>query len=193
MLFYLPQISLQIIKINYLMHKRLKLRASIGTLIEEGLEFYDEKLDKEIISMSENVKAKGFATLKDLEKISYWKSPRSHHHIQKNINKTIKDITGEVLNSNSDLINLSLLLLLHGVSYPTASAFLHFCHELDYPIVDFRAMWSVGFDDQPKYTPELWIDYVLLTRKISKRYQIDKRTLDRALWGYTKKYQTIRD
>ena len=48
--------------------------------------------DKEIISMSENVKAKGFATLKDLEKISYWKSPRSHHHIQKNINKTIYEI-----------------------------------------------------------------------------------------------------
>jgi len=193
MTFYLPQISLQKIKINYLMHKKLKLRTPVGILIEEGLEFYDEKLDKEIISTSENVKAKGFATLKDLEKISYWKSPRSHHHIQKNINNTIKDITGEVLNSNSDLINLGLLLLLQGVSYPTASAFLHFCHELDYPIIDFRAMWSVGFDVQPKYTPELWKDYVLLTRKISKSYLIDKRTLDRALWGYSKKYQRMKD
>ncbi len=54
MIFYLPQISLQIIKINYLMHKRLKLRASIGTLIEEGLEFYDEKLDKEIEQSTQN-------------------------------------------------------------------------------------------------------------------------------------------
>ena len=193
MKFYLPQKSHQIIKINYLMHKKLKLRVSIETLIKEGLEFYDEKLDKDITSTSKNVKVKGFATLKDLEKISYWKSPRSHHHIQKNLNKTIKEITGEVLNSNSDLINLGLLLLLHGVSYPTASAFLHFCHDLDYPIIDFRAMWSVGFDDQPNYTPELWIDYVLFTRKISKRYLIDMRTLDRALWGYSKKYQALKN
>ena len=171
------------------MHKKLKLRVPIGTLIKEGLEFYDEKLDEEIISTSENVKAKGFATLKDIEKISYWKSPRSYHHIQKNLNKTIKDITGEVLNSNSDLINLSLLLLLHGVSYPTASAFLHFCHRKPYPIIDFRALWALGYDSVPQYDIQFWQEYVEFTRSLSKKHKVNMRTLDRALWGYSKKFQ----
>ena len=75
MKFYLPQKSHQVIKINYSMHKKLKLRVSIETLIEEGLEFYDEKLDKEIISTSKNVKVKGYATLKDLEKLAIGKVP----------------------------------------------------------------------------------------------------------------------
>ena len=44
---------------------------------------------------------------------------------------------------------------------PTASVPLHLAHRDPQPILDFRALWSLGVDKQPSYYSfELWERYV---------------------------------
>ena len=102
---------------------------------------------------------------------------------------TIQKVTKDVLSTKSELTHIGSLLLLKGVSYPMASAFLHFCHKIKYPIIDYRALWTLGYDELPKYNINFWLLYVNFTRDLANRHNLNMRTLDRALWGYSKKYQ----
>ncbi len=80
--------------------------------------------------------------------------------------------------------------MLDGVGWPTASAILHLFHKNKYPLLDFRALWSISIENY-KYNFNFWWDYVLFTRKISEKNNIDMRTLDRALWQYSKNNQPV--
>ena len=84
---------------------------------------------------------------------------------------------------------LLLLTCLTGVSWPTASVILHFFHPDPYPIMDFRALWSVSLKVPAQYTFEFWWEYVKFCRGIASRSRVDMRTLDRALWQYSKERQ----
>ena len=75
------------------------------------------------------------------------------------------------------------------ISWPTASVILHFCDRGPYPILDFRAVWSVGVPGVPKYTFSLWWEYTCFIREISDRTGLSMRTIDRALWQYSKERQ----
>ncbi|HQL94014.1 MAG TPA: hypothetical protein PL005_05005, partial [Candidatus Hydrogenedentes bacterium] len=80
--------------------------------------------------------------------------------------------------------------LLAGVSWPTASVFLHFAFPEKYPILDFRALWSLNIDPPPKqYTFPFWKEYADFCRNLSGEAGVSLRTLDKALWMYSKRYQ----
>jgi hypothetical protein len=86
------------------------------------------------------------------------------------------------------------LQMLHGVSYPTASVILHFFHVDTYPILDFRALWSMRIAQPSQYTFEFWWRYVGACRRFHARArrrfpQLSMRELDRALWQYSKERQ----
>ena len=70
-----------------------------------------------------------------------------------------------------------------------ASVILHFRFDNTYPILDFRALWSLGIEERNKYDFELWWAYVLCCRKLARRAGVSMRTLDRALWQYSKENQ----
>lgn len=82
-----------------------------------------------------------------------------------------------------------MLLLLTGVSWPTASVILHFCARDRYPILDFRALWSLGFLRVPAFTFSFWWEYTCFIRGINDRMGLSMRTIDRALWQYSKERQ----
>lgn len=167
----------------------MKLRANILDILEEGLPVYNLQTDTEVINLGKKIQKKGFASIEELRIFSDWKSPRIRKHILSNENKIISEVTKDVLRSKSEYVHIGALLLLKGVSYPVASAFLHFCHKTKYPIIDYRALWTLGYDETPKYHVNFWISYVNFTRKLANKNNLDMRTLDRALWGYSKKYQ----
>lgn len=62
---------------------------------------------------------------------------------------------------------------------------LHFFHKEPYPIIDFRALWSVSLAVPPQYSFGFWWLYVNSCRNLSKRVNMDMRILDRALWQYS--------
>jgi hypothetical protein len=74
------------------------------------------------------------------------------------------------------------------VGWPTASTILHLCHKDPYPILDFRALWSLS-TEVPDYRYPFWEAYTAFTRAMATLADVDMRTLDRALWKYSELHQ----
>jgi predicted nucleic acid-binding protein len=72
---------------------------------------------------------------------------------------------------------------LDGVGYPVASCVLHFAHPDPYPILDVRALESLGYRTQrTTYSERFWQDYVAACRALAAEHGVCMRDLDRALW-----------
>jgi hypothetical protein len=118
-----------------------------------------------------------------------WKTPRSQPRCETNSEEFVRDVSRTAFGTRNDELKIRVLLLLAGVSWPTASVILHFCDTERYPILDVRALWSVGFHAVPVYTYSLWREYTRFVRAISDRTRLSMRAVDRALWQYSKERQ----
>ena len=78
------------------------------------------------------------------------------------------------------------LLALASVGLPTASVLLHFALPEALPILDVRALESLGVTGRSSYTPAFWAGYVTACHELAAANGISLRTLDRALWQYSK-------
>ncbi len=119
--------------------------------------------------------------------ICNWKTPRTRKHCRKNSVDYIMEITTTALSTPSERLRIEVLTLLHGVQWPTASAILHFTHKEPYPILDFRALEALGVRrDSLSYDFALWWDYTQFCRNLADQEGVSMRTLDRALWQFSK-------
>lgn len=132
---------------------------------------------------------RGHLTRTEFLGICRWKSPRSAPHCAKNAEHDVRTLTRAALASSEEELKIDLLRLLRGVEWPTASTILHFCDERPYPILDVPAIWSLGWAKPPSYTMEFWLSYVAFTRDLAARGGHSMRTVDLALWGYSKERQ----
>ena len=98
-------------------------------------------------------------------------------------------LTRAALATSGEALKIDLLRLLDGVEWPTASTILHFCDARPYPILDYRALWSLGYAKPPKYTMEFWLGYLEYTRGLATRLELPIRIVDKALWQYSKERQ----
>jgi hypothetical protein len=55
-----------------------------------------------------------------------------------------------------------------------------------YPILDVRALWSAGLDATPSYGFDFWMEYTEFLRGVATHAGVSMRTLDKALWQYSK-------
>ena len=97
------------------------------------------------------------------------------------------------MGAKTERARIETLTIIDGVQWSMASVVLHLFHADPYPILDFRALWSVGLDVPTPYTFEFWWPYVKLCRAIFAERGVDMRTLDRALWQYSKENQRAND
>ena len=139
-----------------------------------------------LIELKPEVQQRGYLDKKLLKRVAYWKSPRRTGRIDCNDEDYVKEITSWAFTSTNERSRIEVLTLLNGVGWPTASAILHLFHEDLYPILDYRALWSVGLEVPNSYSFPFWWPYVEFCRDIAYRNQVDMRTLDRALWQYSK-------
>ena len=143
----------------------------------------------ELIDLRPAVLQRGYLSRPELHKLAYWKSPRSSGRVLNNPEAYVREITGFALSTRDERTRVQVLTILDGVSWPTASVILHLFHRDPYPIMDYRALWSVGSDVPSQYGFPFWWKYVAFCRKVSERCKVDMRTLDRALWQYSKENQ----
>jgi len=140
--------------------------------------------------ISARIRGEGFIEKDDFLALCEWKSPRSIKHCMKNSPDLIKEVSTVAFRTNNEHLRIKILTLLEGVSWPTASVLLHFCHKDPYPIMDFRALWSLGIDAPPNpYTFPFWLDYTSYCRDLSESARVSMRDLDKALWQYSKENQ----
>ena len=145
--------------------------------------------DVDLAHYAQEIQARGYLTKADLERVAKWKSPRSAGHISKNSEEYVRAVTAMALQTDNEQLRIEVLTLLDGVGLPTASVILHFYHKDRYPILDSRALWSLSLDDAEKYSFEFWWNYVVICRSLASENQMDMRTLDKALWQYSKDNQ----
>jgi hypothetical protein len=67
---------------------------------------------------------------------------------------------------------------------------LHFFHRDRYPILDFRALWSLHCEVPKQYDFRFWQEFTEFCRGLAEQTGASMRTLDRALWQYSKEKQT---
>jgi hypothetical protein len=107
----------------------------------------------------------GYLTRDQFLTIAEWKTARSRSRCRKNDAGYVKEVTS---------------------NWPTASVILHFCDRGRYPIVDVRALWSLGVTTPPAIDFLVWMEYTRFLRGVSADAGVSMRTLDRALWQYSK-------
>ena len=143
----------------------------------------DAAFEREVILPARN---QGFLTAPQLVRLCEWKSPRIRPACASNEPALVEETTRIALAAQSERLRVGVLMLLQGVAYPMASVILHFVHEDPYPILDVRALWSVGVDALPRggHTFELWQAYTAYTRELAQAAGVSMRVLDRAPWQY---------
>lgn len=136
------------------------------------------------------VKARGCLLRQEFLAICLWKTPRSQVACASNPSDYIESVTRVALSTKSERLRIEALTLLDGVGWPTASVILHWFHRGRYPILDFRALWSIGQKQPKRYDFEIWHNYTHFCRRLSRKQDTDMRTLDRALWQYSNERQS---
>lgn len=135
------------------------------------------------------VKTQGFLTKEDFLALCRWKSVRPQKHCKLNSEEDIVAITKIALSTKDEKIRIGVLTTLQGVKMRTASAILHFVGNDRYPIIDVRALWSLGVAEPVSYGFKLWWTYVEFCRQLADNANVSMRTLDRALWQYSAENQ----
>ena len=134
-------------------------------------------------------RARGYLTRDEFLAICRWKTPRSKHLCERNRESFVKEVTRVALSTGNEERKIRILLTLKGVGWPTASVILHFCDQARYPILDYRALWSLGITKPPTYTFAFWTRYCAFLRELADRTGLDMRTVDRGLWQFSKENQ----
>ncbi|HXQ34322.1 MAG TPA: hypothetical protein VN843_09935 [Anaerolineales bacterium] len=159
--------------------------------IREWAGKYDVDYDSEIETIiAPRVKARGYFLREEFIRLCRWKTPRSQSKVASNPANYIEAVTQVALSTPNERLRIEVLLLLNGVRWPTASVVLHFCHTEPYPILDVRALWSIGIDANTiPYNFDFWNEYTQYCRKLANEANVTMRELDRALWQYSKEHQ----
>lgn len=128
----------------------------------------------------------GYMTRDDLVAVAKWKwrGGRTRQLCQENTEPEVEEISAVSFAAKSERLRIGALLALRGVQWPMASVILHFAFPDDYPILDVRAMSTVG--GSTLYTFEKWQEYVEVCRATARANGVSMRTLDKALWAFDK-------
>jgi hypothetical protein len=160
------------------------------------LRFPESKLEKwqrgdltSLQRIGEDAKNRGYLTREEFLKICADKSSRSKSRCASNSTELIREVTEISFSAKAEQVQIQSLMILVGVSWPTASYILHFCSANRYPVLDFRALWSLSINKPPLYTFSFWHEYTDYCRNLADRSGLTMRQVDAALWQYSKENQ----
>lgn len=132
---------------------------------------------------------KGYLTREEFLTVCASKTPRSARRCRANDEELIKAVSTLARTTAVEPLRIGLWTLLAGVRWPTASVFVHFTFPNEYPILDFRALWSVCATVPSAYTFAFWWRYTTFCRELARAAGVTMRELDQALWQYSKLHQ----
>jgi predicted RNase H-like nuclease len=146
--------------------------------------------DAEVEAIGDRARERGWFTRDEFLSVARWKTPRSRKQCEKNDEAHIRAATELALSTPDERGRIDALIGLHGVDYPTASVLLHLAHRDPYPIIDYRALWSLGVESPPAtYSFTFWWAYTQACRSLATDAGVRMRTFDRALWQFSKERQ----
>lgn len=139
----------------------LTLGFPAGRVEELASSFSYPRDDGEFLEIGRRVRERGRYTREELIAVCEWKTSRSRRWVARNTDEDVKFVTGEALGSDDERTRMSTLRWLWGVDVPSASAILSFVFPEQYPILDVRALESLGHKtSRTIYPTDFWVDYL---------------------------------
>ena len=114
-------------------------------------------------------RARGHYTRSEFIKVCAWKTVRSRPKVAANSARAITRATTRALSPVDEEARIDALLELDGVGVPTASTLLYVAFPDDYPILDVRALESLGMRSRSTYPVSFWLAYLEVCRRIARR------------------------
>lgn len=145
--------------------------------------------DSVIDAVAPAVRERGHFRRDEFLDIYAWKTRRTIAKARKYTESEIVDVTGVAFSQADEKLRICLLRALDGVDWPVASTLLHVGVSADYPILDYRALWSLGSQMPSWVSFELWWTYVECCRALAADAGVTVREFDKALWAYSEANQ----
>jgi len=132
------------------------------------------------------VLARGYYTREEFIEVCAWKTVRSRPKVSGNTEAAVVRATGLAIGTEDESVRMTALLVLNGVGMPTASTLLYCAFPDNYPILDVRALESLGVKPRSQYPLSFWLGYLDACRELSQQAGVSVRTLDKELWQHSK-------
>ena len=146
---------------------------------------YGYQQDDEAFAAGKKI-AGGDHSRETLKVIVRWKSARKIAFIDDNTDADIAKALRFVCDTRTtEKSAIETLDRLHGVGVPMASAILTTIDPEKYTVIDVRALESLGLSKWDG-TASFYVDYLQACRALAFKYKVSLRTLDRALWQWSK-------
>ncbi|MDP3259519.1 MAG: hypothetical protein Q8M34_02895 [Thermodesulfovibrionales bacterium] len=172
----------------------MEMRFPLGQIQYWANRYSFPRADAHLIAQNNVIQQQRYFTRGQLLELCRWKSPRAAPKAEINSEDFVKEVSRISLETENEELRIKVLTLLNGVSWPVASALLHFYVSNNYPILDVRALWSLRCEvRQHQYNFNLWSQYVNCCRATATEAGITIRLLDKALWQYSKEHHIIND
>ena len=149
-------------------------------------ERYEYEDDERVRAAGEAARRRGYYMRHEFLRICAWKTGRSKSKVASNGEQEVERATRAAFEAPDEAERIEALLELKGVGVPTASVLLHFAFPREYPILDVRALESLGQRGRTTYSVSYWLKYLDACRRLAEEHGVSLRVLDKALWQYSK-------
>ena len=139
-----------------------------------------------MVAIGDAARSRGYYTRQEFLIVCRWKTARSKSKVASNRAAAVKTATKRAFATEDLAEQIAHLTALNGVGMPTASVLLHIAFPKWFPILDVRALESLGVRRRSTYTPKFWAEYVRICRRLTTENRVSLRTLDKALWQHSK-------
>lgn len=165
----------------------LELQFPPGQIADYAARYAWIEGDDALLALVPGIRSRGYFTKDEFLAFCEWKSPRARRHYESNPADYVEEVTRIALSTPVERLRVEVLTLLAGVRLPTASVLLHYTHAEPYPIYDFRALEALGVErGSAPGDFNFWWRYTCFCRELAQAHGVSMRTLDRALWQYSK-------
>jgi len=147
---------------------------------------YAYATDHRAVEAGRRARKRGYYTKPEFMIVCRWKSPRSSGRAEANPTAAIHRATRIALGVEDEATRIQALTDLQGVGVPVASTLLYFAFPRRYPILDWRALASLGHKPRSTYSISFWLGYLDACRRIARENHVSIRTLDKALWQHSR-------
>jgi hypothetical protein len=156
-----------------------------SSMLPELSKRYSFQDDVDALDAGKKIRS-GQYTRANLETIFEWKTNgRGRSRLAKNTDEEIVDALRLAVEAKTDRAAVAVLTGLNGVQVPVASAILTAIDPERFTIIDFRALEAL-MAIKPMITTNFYLNYLGQCRELAKENNISLRTLDRALWQWSK-------
>jgi hypothetical protein len=124
---------------------------------------------------------------KAFEQVTNWKSPRPAWALARNTDDEVAEAIRLALAATQPRCAVGVLMSLDGVGCPMASAILTALDQSRWTVIDFRALSSLGVPAERAEDVRFYVaHYLPECRELAGDAGCDLRTVDRALWTWSK-------